>query len=175
MKSIHLIAALALPLAACGSPSKATVQPVIDEQSVTVDVQESRHAAQSIADPLAQIEVGCEADARSLGLFQRFGLSATCIAAASVQDLPGVAGALVSQDKATLVSMCNPEAPQAFVMPRGTWLEVVGTGTESVQFGARELEVEIVTCEIIAAPEDRHVGHSVTMPIGWIQGRIVVE
>ncbi len=173
MKSIQIIAALALPLAACGSPSKSSVQPIANERAINTEVQET--AAPEVSDPIARIENGCEANARDLGLFQQFGLSASCIGAASVEELPSVAGALVSQDKAALVTMCNPDAPQAFVMPRGTWLEVVATGTELVTFGDRDLEVELITCEIVAAPEDRHVGYTVTVPVGWIQGRIVVE
>lgn len=176
MKSIHLIAALALPLAACGSTSKSSVQPVANDTTVSIDVQnEDTELAESTLDPLARVEQGCEADARNLGLFQEFGLAASCIGASSSAELPAVAGALVSQDKAALVSMCDPDAPQAFVMPRGTWLEVVATGTEMMTFGDQDLEVELVTCEIVAAPENRHVGYMVTVPIGWIQGRIVVD
>jgi len=174
MKSIHLIAALALPLAACGSTSKSSVQPAMNEPVVEVQ-QDSYGALSAPLDPLARIDAGCEADARALGLFQQFGMTGTCIAAASMESLPGVASALVSQDKAALITMCDPNAPEAFVMARGTWLEVVATGTETMQFGDQELEVELLTCEILDAPEDRHVGHTVTLPIGWIQGRIVVE
>jgi hypothetical protein len=190
MKSIHLIVAFALPLAACGSTSKSSVQatmtePVVEVQGPFVEAAPQVERAQPVVrdplsspvvlDPLARIDAGCDADARALGLFREFGLTSTCIGSATVQQLPQVASALVSQDKAALVSMCNPDAPQAFVMPRGTWLEVVATGTETMHFGGEELEVELLTCEVVAAPEDRHVGHTVTMPIGWIQGRIVVE
>ena len=177
MKSIQLIAALALPLAACGSPSKSSVQPVMIEPVTLVQAETMEEAEPPVVerDPLARINAGYDADARILGLFREFGLTETCIAAATMEDLPQVAGALVSQDKATLVSMCDPDNPEAFVMPRGTWLEVVATGTETMWFGERELEVELLTCEVIDAPEGRHVGHTVTMPIGWIQGRIVVE
>lgn len=179
MKSIHLIAALTLPLAACGSTSKSSVPTAMNEPVVEVQTQ-SGEVAQSTSmqtpmDPLARIDAGCDADARALGLFREFGLTGTCIAAATVENLPEVARALVSQDKAALVAMCHPDAPEAFVMPRGTWLEVIATGTETMSFGDQELEVELLTCEVIDAPEGRHVGHTVTVPIGWIQGRIVVE
>jgi hypothetical protein len=177
MKSTHLIAVLALPLAACGSPSKSSVQPVMNEPVAVVRVETTEDVQPTVIelDPLARVDAGCEADARVLGLFRQFGLTGTCIAAATVEDLPQVASALVSQDKAALVSMCDPDDPQAFVMPRGTWLEVVATGTETMQFADQELEVELLTCEVVDAPDGRHVGHTVTMPIGWIQGRIVVE
>jgi len=175
MKSIHLIAALALPLAACGSTSKSSVQPALNEPVVEVQAGFTEVAQPTPIGPLARIDAGCDADARALGLFREFGLKGTCIAAATVADLPQVASALVSQDKAALVSMCDPDAPQAFVMPRGTWLEVIATGTETMSFGDQYLEVELLTCEVIDAPDDRHIGQTVTMPIGWIQGRIVVE
>jgi hypothetical protein len=181
MKSTYLIAAFVLPLAACGSTSKSSVQPAIVEPAVEVSTQPNdsarpnRRMATTAVDPLARLDAACDADARALGLFRQFGLKGTCIAAATVEDLPDVAGALVSQDKAALVSMCAPDSPQAFVMPRGTWLEVVATGTEEMRFGNQEVEVELVTCEVVAAPDGRHVGHTVTMPIGWIQGLIVVE
>lgn len=145
-------------------------EPVVEVQGQFTEVVKS-----TPTDPLARIDAGCDADARALGLFREFGLTGTCIAAATVEDLPQVASALVTQDKAALVSMCDPDSPEAFVMPRGTWLEVIATGTESMSFGDQYVEVELLTCEVIDAPDDRHVGQTVTMPIGWIQGRIVVE
>lgn len=174
MKSLHLLAALTLPLAACGTTSKSSVQPAMSEPVAVIEDQAEEEPVVAV-DPLSRLEGACLADARALGLFQMFGLTETCIAASSISGLSEVAGALVSQDKAALVAMCEADAPQAFVMPRGTWLEVIATGTEAMQFAGGPLEVELVTCEVVAAPDDRHVGHMVTMPIGWIQGRIAIE
>ena len=174
MKSLHLIAALALPLAACGSTSKSSVQPGPVEPIQAAPV-EAAPAPNEGMDPIQRLEQGCEADVRSLGLFQQFGINTTSIAAAGIQHLPQVAAALASQDKATLVGMCGAEDTAAYVMPRGTWLEVSAIGTETVTFGEQELEVELMTCEIISAPDDRHVGQSITMPLGWLQGRVVID
>jgi hypothetical protein len=179
MKSIHVIAALALPLAACGTTSTAsTVASQPETIEIVVEDRGQDEAAQNDAeslDPVARLDAAQEIDARSLAMFQEFGLQATCIGAASTQDLVDVAAALSAQDRAALVTMCNPEDGRAFVMPRGTWLEVVASGTECVTFGQHDLDVELVTCEVIAAPEDRNVGQTITIPIGWIQGRIVAQ
>lgn len=178
MKSTHFLAVLALPLVACSSTTSATVQPAPNQASITIEEQgqpQRPSNAERVDVPSLRLEQGCAADARSLGLFQRFGLTGTCIGASSVESLPAVAGALVSQDKASLVGMCGTDEPKAFVMPRDTWLEVVASGTETVEFSGRMLEVELITCEVISAPEQRHVGKLVTIPVGWIQGRIVAE
>lgn len=174
MKSIQLFAVIALPLAACGSTREATnasVAPAPRTEQVAMEVAEPPRPV----DPLARLESGCKAQPRDLALFATFGVTSTCIAAADIDALPKVAGALATQDRATLVTMCKQDEPDAFVLARGTWLEVVGVGTEFVEYGEFDLEVELMTCEVVAAPEGRHVGQRITMPIGWLNDRIVVD
>jgi len=182
MKSIYLIAALALPLAACSTTSKSSVQPVVANKAIAVDMQPVQDVAvaspRTALDPMQRLEAGCDANPRNIELFQQFGLKNTCIAAASSDVLPEVGDALVAQDRATLMQLCASEdgtTPAAFVMPRGTWLEVIASGTEELVFAGFDLEVQLITCEVVAAPENRHVGQVLTLPLGWLSGRIVID
>ena len=176
MKSIKLVAALALPLAACGSTPEAPEQASVSPNEPTEVMAETDMDAESMTvDPVERLEAAMPCAAQDIQMFQVFGLSTSSMASSSPETLSAVASALSQQDRETLVELCRGEEPDGFVLQRGTWMEVVGAGTEFIQFGGQDLDVELVTCEIVAAPDDRHVGQRVTMPIGWLTGRVVCE